>query len=400
MGRNKLFLVLIIFGCLFYYFYKPSENRPVIAPSATVVKKEVEALSLAFLRINGKVTIEKNGISSEATEELILSGDCKIKTSKDSYAILVYGQGIASKIKIGPDTTLDIRIIKLDPPGQGDALDIDLLHGDLLLKIFNPTKKIVLNVKTKAAVMKVRGTTFFIRADESRSLLFVKEGVIQLESYDSWENVFVYQDSGYKITNSEALKVAFNQYNINWEFNELGMVLANKDISTSINTVLEKMKNEIADMYSSLARQKVELDDLKKSNDLELSNMEEDVKCVSRTAEDCVFKSIAFSKDILFNRGKKKNILVASDSEGLLSEVQKFKDNLIVQLSTKNHDVENYEKSIKELEFKFSTASAKFNQVKDLADGSDDKVRKVLIKELVDILENGELSIEYNEMNK
>lgn len=399
MDKKKLILALIIFSGIFYFyeqsfFYK--KNNPKI-----ITQKKAEPLSLAFLGVQGKVTVERNGKTEEVSEGVIIDSSCNIKTFEKSFAVLAYGPSLSSKIKIGSNTNFDLEKIELNYPDQKEGLVLNLVTGELLLRIFNPGKKIVLNIKTKHAMMKVRGTTFFVKTNDMSSLLIVNEGSVELEGDEARSNLFVYAKSGYLINSLEKANAAnLNHYKINWDIEAQGpdILLPNNDFSLIIDSAIEQVKKELENMDADLKKIKFRISELERSNDIEFLNLEKDITCLNNRLGNCDLKSEVFTRDILHKRGNLKNILTFGISEGLKVEIEKYKTQLIERVAVMRTESVDVIKDISEMEHKYKLARSKLDQLNSLEGVKKEEVKNVVYKEIVDIIDDNNLKMEFEKI--
>jgi hypothetical protein len=104
--------------------------------------------------------------SSDATASGLRKGTpvllgTKIQTGGKSEATLVLSQGsVRTALLLKPGTSLQLKRL----PG-GDGIEADLSNGGVLADVHNP-KKVAhpFQIRTRTAVMGVRGTVFFVKA--------------------------------------------------------------------------------------------------------------------------------------------------------------------------------------------------------------------------------------------
>lgn len=393
---RKLLLALIIFGGA-YYLYDHSFFFPKKAAPEIVKETKSEPVSLAFLKIKGKVVIEKNNTTEEVNEGLIIDSHCIIKTSDKSFAILAYGPGLSSKIKIGENASVELLNIE-HLPNQKEGINFHLLTGDLLLKILNSNNEIALNIKTKLAKIKTRSSTLFVRTSDASTLLLVKDGSVELEANEESGVLYTYENTGYLIKSpGKAIKVNTQDSNINWDIDSPSseLMLSNDTFETILSSAIEHFKNDVETVNTTLKKKKREISELEDFNELELSNLEKDIACLNSKVTNCDLKSEVFAKDILHKRGNLKNIFTSSISPRLQEEIENYKQQLTERLNAARVEATATEKSAAELDSKYQLIHSKYNQVSSPDAKLKEEDKKNGYKEIVNLLNNENLNNEF-----
>jgi ferric-dicitrate binding protein FerR (iron transport regulator) len=137
---------------------------PCFAESGTVIGKVAELSGSAL-----------GGSAQLAAESPVHAGD-RITTAAGSRARILFDD--QSAIQLGAET--EIKVVRV---GKG-ATVIHLVRGGVLSRVKPQPKKSItprFMVRTKSAVMGVRGTTFFVRQDAAKpAFLCVCEGTVDV----------------------------------------------------------------------------------------------------------------------------------------------------------------------------------------------------------------------------
>lgn len=349
---------------------------------------------MTFLRVVGKVTVEVNGQTKEATHGSIIDTAATVKSFDKSFALLGYGEGHSSKIKIGANTSFDLSKFELNLPEQKEGLKIKINAGDVLFKIFNPNKIKSLIINTNIISMGIRGTTFFVRSNDKSSLLLVKEGTVEMENNTNQNSSFVYADSGFEVNANGAAKPAnLNQFNINWdpENEQPEIEIVKTDIGPKIEIFIKELKKQISDDSNDLENKKASLINMEKANELELIAVKKDTACIKNGLNDCRLLSKLFIHDILYNREDAKNFFTPVIKKGLLEDIEKYKAKLPILVSNAQSAISDLEKEIADLQKKYEPAQKKWDEFSSLAEAEKEKSKRAYYKEIIEILDDNTL---------
>lgn len=180
-------------------------------------KTETQSISLTTLKIKGEVIVKDGEQRYPLKLGAVISKPVTIYTSSNSLAVLGYGMGFASKMKIDQNTTLDISRLANKSYETNNGLSFFIHKGVVLFKIFNPEKNKVLKVKTPTLSMGIRGTTFAVQATEEKSTVLVYEGKVEVDS-NRGKPEMAQSGSGFEAEIENELKpVKVKDYAIDWD---------------------------------------------------------------------------------------------------------------------------------------------------------------------------------------
>lgn len=399
MNKKALLIVPVIIAVAVFLFLQFYSGESKIAEH-----KDTQQINLTFLRVVGKVSVEKDGKSEEAKEGATIDKFATVKTEAGSVAIIAYGKDYASKIKLGEKTSLDISKVELNLPEQKEGIFIQLLAGDILLKIFNPSKQKTLRIKTKTVTMGIRGTTFFVRANENDSVLLVKEGAVEMESDEKRNTAFVYTDKGFVIdSNGEAKPVDLNTYNVNWDVEKAEIEkkeVVKIDYGVKLAGLINDMKEEITVMQSKIKGRKIAMADQESSNEAEFLALKNDNFCIDNNLKNCRLESKLFEHDILYNREDQKSFFTEKIKISLKEDIEKYKTKLIGKVSTLKSQIHQMEIDLPELENKHKLAHAKLSELDSMDAAKKESSKKDIYKAVIEILDDAGLRNEFAEQEQ
>lgn len=131
--------------------------------------------------LKGQVEMERNGTKrSVLAGDYLLAGD-KISTGEKSLALLSFGDGLKSKLKLTQNTDVVLEGIKKDKTDNNkEKTNFFINTGSVVIDFLNKDKiKKGLNIKTKTAAMGIRGTMFFVHVtSDNTTLVAVHNGVV------------------------------------------------------------------------------------------------------------------------------------------------------------------------------------------------------------------------------
>lgn len=189
-----------------------------------VLRGEIDITEPESVIADNKVnTVKKKNKKKYVEGDLIKSGST-IKTNEQSFAILSFGPGNKSLMKIGKNTELILtydEVEKKKPTTLFEqATDIVLDRGNVLLDIKDKYKKDTFAVRTKNAVMGVRGTIFLVSYDKvlQKVAAAVEKGKVAMFNIKSKVLSELKDGDGLMILKS-GLDISLNLSNIAANFN-------------------------------------------------------------------------------------------------------------------------------------------------------------------------------------
>jgi len=129
----------------------------------------------------GSVKMTRQGETRSVFKGDFLLGKDLLETGNDGLVVLGFGEGYASRMKVGPVSELELEGKKQDPENNYEEKTYFFLRlGNILVNYINKNKdKNKLEVQTKSASMAVRGTEFFIHTTaDNQTLVAVRSGVV------------------------------------------------------------------------------------------------------------------------------------------------------------------------------------------------------------------------------
>ena len=175
----------------------------------------------------GDVSMTRQGESRKIFKGDFLISNDLVKTSPNSLVILGFGKDYRSRMKVGPNTKLNLEGKKEDPEEHNEKKTFFFLEvGNILVDYFNKDKdKNKLKVRTKTAAMAVRGTEFFIHATpDGQTLVAVRSGVVLAKHNDKPTGIPLTSEEGV-VFSSDGSSGKLNPpqwyKEINWELHDL-----------------------------------------------------------------------------------------------------------------------------------------------------------------------------------
>jgi hypothetical protein len=185
--------------------------------SASEAPQAPPSASLDFA--SGQVqVVSKAGTSDGKHGQALLKGDW-VKTGKGSAAILLMSDG--SRVKLNPETSLEIA------SAENGQTELSLQTGAVFSKVQKQGPRGRFVIRTKTAVMGVRGTEFYTAyGKESKGgadvWMCVHEGKVETEGLSDGKKVLVKQGEGVFIPVGKAVtppkKYSWTE-NLNWNMN-------------------------------------------------------------------------------------------------------------------------------------------------------------------------------------
>ncbi len=373
------------------------KNFPNLVPSYTV-KAEVTAISLTAVKVIGQVTFEGKPLR----EKTIISKAGLISTDKGSLVILGFGENFSSKIKIGPESSVDVSDIKALKVSSNDKLEFNINQGVVFFKIYNPTKTKILNVKTPTMSMGIRGTTFIVEASDEKSVLLVQEGRVEVVSNKGKPEI-AEAGSGFEARlANELLPIDLSNYKLDWNIdNSVNLSLPTKteirreklDLPSFIEAKVAKAQEALKELKQRSPEQHKNIQEKLKALELETEVVSKDEQCLQSNMHGCEFTSEHFKNDIAnLKNGPTKLSINPAIKANLQKDFETAKKEIVQQKEDLNSESENIDKSIQTEEEKVKTIVEKFEQWKS----ADEAAKKNLLKDLAELLNSSELQDAYN----
>ena len=108
-----------------------------------------------IIRIQGNISIERNGEKIAATPYMVLNSRDRIETSEGSFVEVAYDDKMTNVVRIGPGSrvVLESSVIR-----KNTELFMD--KGSVMVKLNNMSEKSTFKIRTPVAICGVRGTGF------------------------------------------------------------------------------------------------------------------------------------------------------------------------------------------------------------------------------------------------
>lgn len=337
-------LLLIIVTPLFIFIFTNNLNFMDVEgiKEALVTKYEsmpddskINPPRLTLIRGEVYITRANEPAKLAVVNDLIMRGDA-IETKEKSGALLEFGKSYKCQVRLGPNTVFNVDDFLTK--NRNDSVENSfffLVKGVISVLLHNNGTKVNVGIKTHVASFGVRGTNFVVHVDQmDNTLLAVKEGKVEAQSFASMNNFMVESGSSLIATKDKGDKVIASTDIINkydWDMDSLEKNLSTDDqIDTKIvelahaaampkEDVGEKKSTQetIANLKKNLEEELITFKsyneylkkiiiksdiDLKESElrlQKEQSNVEADIECLSKSKDACSLNS----EDILLRRG-------------------------------------------------------------------------------------------------
>ncbi|MFA6237786.1 MAG: FecR family protein [Bacteriovorax sp.] len=381
--KKLIVLVLLAVGAFFFAQpYMPKKQD----------KENNKTVALTFLKVVGKVSVSSNGKTQDAIQGLALDSNFTVKTENKSYAILGFGKDFSSKIKIGSNGHFNLTRFNLNQNDVEPRLDFNLKSGELLMKIFNPSKKEILKVYTNLISMGIRGTTFLVKSDQDRSLLVVQEGAVAFEN-ESNKSGLAESNTAYLVSSSGTIqKVPVSNYNINWDLEGESDNLITQNISAfgeRLENAAIEMKNQVIKINSEVDSVKAEIAELNK----EFLAIDNDLKCVKPGAGECYFSSKPLKEEV-YGRGKSED-----ERNRFKEKLEKYSEELKQEKTKLEQSKDAQTQNLVFLETKYKKTLAgieKMNSNEEILSNSEKRI--AAYKEIVDIIDDENLRLDFEDL--
>jgi hypothetical protein len=391
---SVLMLIVVIFGWKTVLEKRFPQARFSIITEA---EKEPELISLTVLKVSGKASISNGAKKSFLAQGQVLKQPWMVQTLDNSYLVLGYGEGFTSQLKVSQNTSFSLTSFKEKIPVPNQGIFIDLHSGVILFKTFNPSKKKILKVRAPAFSMGIRGATFLVEANEEKSILIVKEGMVEIENKNG-KPKFAHAGDGISGTNeNDIAPIEATNYKIAWDTeNEptaappsaIEAKTTSIDISRTLEEEITRMSNNIEEHRVRNLAFKKETETNVGTIDQELQRLSNDKACLIAMMKDCEFTSNKFKNDVAnlknnpthfsANPAMKANLEKEFDKEKALQEQQK---------ASLNSDLEHDDKDFQtELE-KLGNVRTKYEGLSKL----DEPGRINSIKEIVELIDTASM---------
>lgn len=198
----------------------------------------------------------------------ILKGDFLIakdlvQTSSQAIVILGFGENYQSRMKIGPNSQIELEGQVMDEDDQNEEKTFFFVKvGNILINYINKDKqKNKLKVRSRTASMAVRGTEFFAHVTpDGQTLVAVREGVVLAKHNDKVAGIPLTSEEGVVFTKdggSGKLNPPSWYKEINWELEDFNQKLeffihGGGIEKVSLNEVVSKVLNIQAASYDKM----------------------------------------------------------------------------------------------------------------------------------------------------
>lgn len=353
---------------------------------------------ITAVKVRGVVTAEIGEKSIIVKEGQIIEPPVTITTAPSSLVILGYGPDFASKIKIGPNSKLDLSNFKVRGVFAPQGLNIDFSKGRMLLKIFNPSKQKVLTIQTPTISMGIRGTTFAVETFDDQSILLVKEGVVEVKTKDGKPQMAKTGMGFISRGENDMQSVQISDYNIDWNIDsttslppptsttkevpsKFAVDIKQMNIPLVIETEIRKMQNHVEDFPARLQR----LKDQEKQYEDELTNISQDETCFQNQFANCEFTSEAFKNHPSNLKNNPSHLsLNAKTKASLEKEFAKEKEDAAQKKNNAREETLLAENDFQLKKEKLKNAMEKFEQYKT----ADEATKKILLKDIGDLTDS------------
>lgn len=368
-------------------------------------KTETQSISLTTLKIKGEVIVKDGEQRYPLKLGAVISKPVTIYTSSNSLAVLGYGMGFASKMKIDQNTILDISRLANKSYETNNGLSFFIHKGVVLFKIFNPEKNKVLKVKTPTLSMGIRGTTFAVQATEEKSTVLVYEGKVEVDS-NRGKPEMAQSGSGFEAEIENELKpVKVKDYAIDWDtdseqqtstsssvqqsgagsVNQYAVQLSlpellEREVKRTQNN-FEELKKNVTIKRQQIAEKEIALDD-------ENTKISQDSDCLRNLMRNCEFVSEQFKNDIA---NLKNNPVRLTNNPAIKANLEKEFEKALADITQKKSALMT-EKDTMEAEFiveqsRLGEINSKYEQWKT----ADEAGKKPLLEELDKYINSAEL---------
>jgi len=365
---------------------------------------EQQTISVSVIKIKGNALRGHEGQKRPLRPGETITMPMTIYTASDSQVILGYGENYASKIKIGPLTTMDLTRLSTNQNELNDSLYVYIHKGIVLFKIFNPQKKKVLQVKTSTMSMGIRGTTFAVESAKDKSILLVHEGAVEVLSSKSKPEM-AHAGQGFEAQHENRLKeVSASDYKIDWSFEgDVSSTSHSTTMSGSSNLSLsyllereiKRLHNNFDEIKNKKPLQLQEIAEKEKALDSEIALINNDILCLQSMMKECEFTSEHFKNDVANLRNNPTRLTNnPSIKINLEKEMEKAKSDITQNKNSLKNEVDIIEAQNISEQSRLNEVLTKYEQYK----AADENGKKTLLKEIAPLLRSPELHEEINKI--
>lgn len=365
-----------------------------------MVHSNVSPTTITAVKVKGDVTLEAGDKTFKVKEGQIIKDSVSLSTAQDAILILGYGEGFSSKIKIGPNSKLDLTRYKLPGSFSGQGVHLDLSSGRLLLKIFNPSGQKVVRVKTPNFSMGIKETTSIVETFNDNSLLLVKEGTVEVEA--EGKTRLAKAGSGFLSNNGAEIKpIQIKNYKVDWDVESMAVKTQTADapkaeaaqpvqidttqisVPLKIEEELIKLQKQIENHQTELPARQAQLKEQDKKYDEELARISQDEQCLENSLRDCEFTSEAFKYHPSNLKNNPSHLsLNANSKASLQKDMTKAKDDVAQKKSLLKADSDVLENELQIEKDKLKNATAKYEQSKT----ADEATKNTIQLEVLNML--------------
>ena len=399
--KNKtivFFALIFIASGSYWYIHKKmnSDANDVLAP------KETFTNSLTAIKVKGNVSIEINQSLKPLSQGDQVSTKGKIITAADSLVIFGFGHSLDSKIKIGPDTIVNLSKFALSEEAKTkEGFVFNLLHGSLLSIINNPKKNKILKITAKNFSMGIRGTTFAVKADDERSLLLVKEGAVEVQT-ENGTTKLANTGSGFLASSPNELeRVDTATYHVDWNVESESSILNDSLVASSQKEdghfiqELEKFRDnffeQVAEKEKIVNAKSAAVIDI----DSEVKLIASDKECISERS-DCIYQSEFTKSQAMILRRSDSFHLSEVGKKSFIADLEKEIDRLNKEKEKRLLEIRDLNIIADEFKARAEKLNEKWSKLKSTT--GDDK--KQLLNEIVEIIDSNELRALFTKENE
>lgn len=373
-------------------------------PNAIILpKSETQTISMTALKIKGEVIIKDGTQRYPLKPGTVISKPVSIYTSSNSLAVLGYGLGYTSKMKIDQNTTVDLSKIVNKAFDVNDGLSFYIHKGLVLFKIFNPEKTKVLKVKTPTLSMGIRGTTFIVESTEEKSTVLVYEGKVEVDS-NKGKPEFALTGSGFEAEIENELKpVKVKDYAVDWDTESEQQTSTSSPGTTSDNNQqfanqmslpdllereVKRAENNFEELKKNVTVKRQQIIEKEIALDDENKKISQDEDCLQNLMRNCEFVSEQFKNDIA---NLKNNPVRLTNNPAIKANLEKEFEKALADISQKKSALMN-EKETMEAEFIVEQSRlGEINAKYELWKAADEAGKKPLLEELDKYINSAEL---------
>ncbi len=221
---KNLKMVLILIVSLTFYFTVSAYTRPRVKLISGDVKVSYDLKTFYEIKIND-----------------ILTESSKLKTGKNSYAVISYNDSL---IKVNENSIFSLKSLK--EKKDGFAVRFKLFVGSIFTKISKLKKNSEFDVETPTAVVGVRGTEFEVSTKQDDTTVKVFDGKVRFANLKDRRKAIILtrnQIAGIRKGRLKRLKIRLTKSEVHKfknEFKKIKQRLKNKRINKTKPLKLKK----------------------------------------------------------------------------------------------------------------------------------------------------------------